>query len=650
MTRSRRPADASAREGVSRRSFLKESAAAGAAAAALGAGGLAASADAPEPAIRVPEEIPEALREAAAPADFPMNGAQVFARACRLEGLAALFCCPGNYQVINALAAEGIPTYGGRTEGSMCAAADGFIRVTGELAACSGTEGPGFTNMIMNIGAARAARTPLLVLASNMTVAGDDTEENIQRAYQQPTTEGLKKYGKRLISPNRVHEYAAYAFRQLRSGIPSPVHLDFTGEVARETFTGPQDLLYYHEQARYRTDSKPHPASADIARAVAMIERSERPMIVASTGVFYDRAWEALRTAAEQNDIAVVESGPSRGHFPDDHRLSASTAPDALLSADLVILVGQYCMPGIGEYAFDPEALYIRIDPDPSDIGRNLPIDLGIVSGERAALEALAAALPRRKRDGWAAELAAARSAFEQENEEWYRLGLEHSKSAGCVHPAVIARELAAFLHAGRLPKEQTTIVSGGYGIARYTRRYLRAFRPGQILNGAYQYGAIGPDVGYTVGAGAAVQLGAGVQKPYQGAPVVAITGDAGMGYSGMEIETLSKYRIPAVLIVYNNNAWGVYGTARRAPRALHMYLFQENLRYEKIAEGLGARGEYINRAEDFLPALERSYDVAAREGISTLINCQAIKEFWTNQYPPGMPRKVEPGCMAYYH
>ena len=193
-------------------------------------------------------------------------------------------------------------------------------------------------------------------------------------------------------------------------------------------------------------------------------------------------------------------------------------------------------------------------------------------------------------------------------------------------------------------------MVSGGYGIARYTRRWLRAHRPGQILNGAYQYGAIGPDVGYTVGAGAAVMNGVGPQAPYRGAPVFGITGDAGVGYSGMEFETLAKYRIPAVVLVYNNNAWGVFGSARRATRSMHMYLFQENLRYDKIAEGLGARGEYVTSPEQLREALPRSYEMAANDGVSTLINCQAIKEFWTNEYPPGLPRKVEPGCMAYYH
>src|SRR5262245_31892168 len=318
---------------VTRRDFLGSSASVGvAAAASLVAQSAQAKAEAAKsPAIRIPDEVTKTRDEAAKPANFPMDGAQVFAKFCKDEGLAALFCCPGNYPIINAIAAEGIPTYGGRTEGSMCSAADAFCRVTGEIAACSGTEGPGFTNMIMNVGCANAARSPLLVLASNMTISGDDTERRIQQAYQQPTTEGLKKYGKRLIDPNRIYEYAAYAFRQLKTGVPRPVHLDFPGEVARARFKEPGELQFYYDKTRYRTESKPHPAPADIRKAVDMIGKAERPMIVASTGVFYAKAWDALRAAAEKNDIAVVESGPSRGHFSDAHPLSASTAPDALL-------------------------------------------------------------------------------------------------------------------------------------------------------------------------------------------------------------------------------------------------------------------------------------------------------------------------------
>jgi thiamine pyrophosphate-dependent acetolactate synthase large subunit-like protein len=108
----------------------------------------------------------------------------------------------------------------------------------------------------------------------------------------------------------------------------------------------------------------------------------------------------------------------------------------------------------------------------------------------------------------------------------------------------------------------------------------------------------------------------------------------------------MAKYKLPVVMIVYNNNAWGIMSQGK----PIHMYLFQENLRYDKIGEALGARGEYVTRPEEFLPALKRSYQLAANERVSTVINCQAKREFWTSQFAPGFLGKVEPGCMAYSH
>jgi thiamine pyrophosphate-dependent acetolactate synthase large subunit-like protein len=622
---------------------------AGATAATLGAGtvGLAAAEEDIAP-IRVPDEF-ETAKSAPLPAvDFPMTGAQVFARACKAEGVAALFCCPGNYSVVHAISDTGIPTYGGRHEGSLCHAADAFTRVTGEIAATSGTEGPGFTDMICGIATANAARSPVLVLASNKTIFAEDTERGIQDAYQQPTTEGMRKYGKRLVTPARVHEYAGYAFRQLRSGVPKPVHLDFPAEIANARFRDASEIEYYYDKSKYRTETKPHPDPRAIEQAVALLREAERPIIVSSNGVFYSRAWDALRQVAERAQIPVVESGATKGQFPADHPLSADTAPAALASADLVLLVGQYCMPTQGEFAFGPDAKYIRIDPDAQDIGRNLPIDLGIVSCEKAALEALAAAVPQMRHDAWVAEVAAARAEFEAENEQFYQTGLGYTDA---VHPSVIGKELADFLHAGSLPRDRTTIVQGGYGIARYTRRYLRAFRPGQIMNGAYQYGAIGPDVGYTIGVAAAVQHGVGPQAAYKGHPIIAITGDAGFGYTGMEMETLSKYRLPAVVIVYNNNAWGTWEGQRNNKVGLPVHLFQENLRYDKLGEALGAHGEYVTTPGDFRPALERAYQVALDESRPSVVNVQAKKEFWLrDQYEPGFLGKIEPGVMSYYH
>lgn len=639
-----------------RRIFLGASAVA-AGAASVGMGGEAAAAPASEvgiPSIQIPSDLVESLAEEAKPGEFSgrgMTGAEVFARLCKDEELAALFCCPGNYTIINALAAAGIPAYGGRTEGAMCAMADGFSRATGEVTAASGTEGPGFTHMIMNIAAANAARTPLLVLASNMALSGDDRETFIQTGYQQPITTGLKKYGKRLIDPKRVHEYGAYAFRQMKSGVPGPAHLDFPAEVARARFKDSSELTDYYDKTKYRTESRACPSNREVEQVVAMISKAERPVIVAGQGVFQRKAWEALMQAAECNDLIVATSGPTRGAFPDDHRLCANTAPDALMSADLVVFIGQYCMPSPGEYRFGPDVKAIRVHPVQEDLGRNWPLEIGVVSDEKIFLESLADLLPKRKRDTWTAEVAAARKAFEDGLDKQYEKGLQYSRDTNQLHPAVMAKETADFLYHGDIDPREIVTGAGGWTSGLYGGRWLRANRPAQSIVPAYQFGAIGPDLAMMMGAGAAVQRGVGPQAAYQGAPVLCITSDAGAAYSLFEFDTAAKYKIPTICIVYNNDSWGMWPMAVRSPRSMHMYLFQENLRYDKLAEGLGVRGEYAQTPEQFRAALARSYQLAATEGASTLINVKALKEFTSaGQYPPGVSLNPEPGVGAVAH
>lgn len=606
------------------------------------------------PSIAIPKEVLESIKEAPKPGSFEgqgMTGAEVFAKLCKDEDLAALFCCPGNYTVINAIAAAGVPAYGGRCEGSMAAAADGFSRATGEVTACSGTEGPGLTNMIMNIASAAAARTPLLVLASNMQLAGDDRETFIQTGYQQPLTTGMKKYGKRLIAPERVWEYGAYAFRNLKSGVPGPVHLDFPGEVARAKFTDPSKLKDYYGKDKYRTESQATPAKKDVEKALDMIAKAERPLLIAGQGVFQNKAWEPLLKAAEKNELAVVTSGPTRGHFPDDHRLSAALSPDAVMSADLVIFVGQYCMPSPGEYRCNPDVKTIRVHPVAEDLGRNWPLDLGIVSSEGPFLEALADLLPARKRDKWIDELAGARQKFEKMLADQHALGVKYSKDTNHLHPAALCKEVTDFFYKGDIDPKQTVLGGGGWTIGVHIGRWQRAYRPGQGIVCPYQYGAIGPDLAMMIGASAAVQRGVGPQAPYKGAPTVCVSSDAGIAYSLFELDTAAKYKLPVIGIIYNNDCWGMWPSAVSSARSMHLYLFQQNLRYDEMAQGLGARGEYVRTPEELREALHRSYAAATNESMSTLINCQGMKDFTSaKNYPPGVALNPEPGCGAVAH
>src|SRR5690625_873325 len=417
---------------LSRRRFLKAGGMAGAALAASGVLGTAVAqanngAAVAEPTVApvVPKAFEDAKNAPLPEADWPLSGGQVFARICKEEGLAALFCCPGNYTVVHSIAEQGIPVVSHRDERSAGHAADAFIRASGELAACSGTEGPGFTNLITAVAEAKAARTPLLVLASNMQVSQDDAEAMLQMSspYEQATTEGMKKYGKRIITPERLSEYAAYAFRHLRTGEPMPVHLDFPSEVSEARVNSQADLWRSWGMDRYRAHSKPHPDMKAVEDAVRLIDGAQRPIIVASTGVFYSKGWDALVRLADKADIAMVTSGASYGHVPADHRLSADFAPNALASADVVVYVGQYNMPPAGEpggFVFSPDAKVVQIEPEAHKIGRNQPADVGIVSDERLALEALADFMPARSRAAWVEEIAAARREMLQVDRGYY--------------------------------------------------------------------------------------------------------------------------------------------------------------------------------------------------------------------------------------
>jgi thiamine pyrophosphate-dependent acetolactate synthase large subunit-like protein len=412
------------------------------------------------------------------------------------------------------------------------------------------------------------------------------------------------------------------------------VHLDFPLEVVTARFPDPSILERSYGKERYRSESRAYPGARDLQQAIEMINKSERPVLIAGHGLFVRKACDALMQAAEKHEMAVVGSGPVRGHFPDDHRLSGSMANEALMKADLVIFVGQYSMPVPEEWTLPPGVKTIRVHPEQGDLGRNWPIDLGIVSDEKVFMEALANGLPPKKRDSWVGEFAAAKRKWEQ-----------------ALHPFVLCKEVHDFLYKGDIDPKQTVTGWGGNMIGFGCMRWLRANRPGQEITVVYQFGPMGPDLAMMMGASVAVQRGVGPHAAYQGAPVVCVTGDAGMAYSLFELDTFVKYKLPVICIVYNNDCWGTFTMATETPNALHMYMFQENLRYDKMAEFLGTRGEYVRTPEELRAALKRSYDAAVKQGHSTLINCQGIKEFnLADKYPPGLDFAPEPGIGAIRH
>ncbi len=219
--------------------------------------------------------------------------------------------------------------------------------------------------------------------------------------------------------------------------------------------------------------------------------------------------------AAEKHEFAVVGSGPMRGHFPDDHRLSASLSPSALLSVDLVVFVGQYLMPTRSDYRLNPDAKAIRVHPVGEELGRNWPLDLGVVGDEAAFLEALADGLPAKKRDTWVAELAGARAKYSSLLDGYHTQALTYARSTGAVHPSIIGHEVHRFFYSGEpgTPDPKQTVASwGGFTCLQFVPPMLRANRPGQGIVSLYQLGMISSELPHALGAAVAVKRGVGSQ------------------------------------------------------------------------------------------------------------------------------------------
>ena len=232
-----------------------------------------------------------------------------------------------------------------------------------------------------------------------------------------------------------------------------------------------------------------------------------------------------------------------------------------------------------------------------------------------------------------------------------HKQGFDNSAKSGLLPLDRIARDIQNMMDthpAGTLAKATG---AGGWTSGLFAAKFMRAYRPAQTIVPAYQYGAIGPDMAMMMGVNVAVQRGVGPQKGYQGTPTICLTSDAGAAYSLFELDTAIKYGLPTINIIYNNNAWGVWPNAARSARSLQMYLFQENLRYDQMAQGLGAQGELVRTPEQFRAALARAYKAARDSKVSTLINCLATKDFTASKdYPPGISLPVEPGVGAVAH
>lgn len=527
-----------------------------------------------------------------------VDGGQLLAAALAKEKVSCIFTVSGGglNAFYNACPAHGIRVIHTRHEYGAAFMADGWARATGEPGVCVVTLGPGLTNAITGMLSSTMAATPLVVLSCATPVSRWDL--GTPQAFEHlPFVRPVTKWARTVYETRRVSEYVGSAFRHARSGRPGPVFLDFPVDVLAGRI--PEETVV--PSSGYRTEARPLGDPAQIERAIQLLEQAERPIIVSGSGVWWSGASEELVGLVECSGIPVFTGRIGRGAVPAEHPLSFGIASisvnDVFLKAtgdcDLVLMVGGRfdSMLGFGRPPiFSPSARAIQIDIEPEEIGRNRPIDVGIVADARMALRQMREALtPKaaRPREGWVERLRQEKARVQRE-----RAPLERSDAVP-IHPLRLLREIREFL------ARDAIIAVGSGDIDFWGEHYFEPYQPGCYLRSG-QVGALGSDIPYAVAA----------KLAHPDRQVLVLLGDGGFGYSAMEMDTAARYNAPVVCVIGNDRSWGMIKRQQEHTYGKEGIVGTElvDRPYEKVVEALGGYGERVHEPGELRPALERAF------------------------------------------
>ncbi len=326
-----------------------------------------------------------------------------------------------------------------------------------------------------------------------------------------------------------------------------------------------------------------------------MLKQAQRPVVITGTGVFWSGAMAELKEFVELSGIPFYTTPQGRGVIAEDHPLSFLGARNqAWKQADLALVVGTRLNFIIGyglPPRWAPELKIIQVDIHDEEIGRNRPVDVGIVGDAKTVLRQLIdegrATLGGRPELPWVETL---RGLDKRAQEKAASL---LNSDAVPIHPLRLCKEVRDFMD------RDAIIVVDGHEILNFARQSIPTFVPGHRIN-AGPNGCMGVAVPFG--------LGAKVAKP--DTQVIVLSGDGSFGFNGMEIDTMMRHNIPVLIVISNNGGWASVG-GMSAGRDL------EFSRYEKMAEVFGAHGEFVEKPQDIRPALER----AKKSGKPAVVN-----------------------------
>ena len=535
-----------------------------------------------------------------------LPGGRLVARLLRKEGVGTVFTLSGLHvaPIYAGCVDEGVRVVDLRHEQAAAHAADAWARLTRGAGVAIVTAGPGVTDAVTGVANAWAAQSPL-VLLGGAAPTFNQGRGSLQEMPQVPLFQPITKWADRVPSPELVPSFLAKAFRVARAGRPGPVFLELPWDV----LSNGADGALADAQALYRTDARSPGDPVKLDAALALLARAERPVVMAGSSIWRDDAVAALGALADRAGIPIYLNGMGRGCLPREHpAFFELSRKDALAAADVVLVVGTPLDFRLGygtEPTFAPGARVVQVDVEAAEIGRNRPIDVGIVGDSRSVLSALA--------DGWKGTVPPEwpRHLREQERARRERQRAYEESDQRPIHHFRLARALDTLAaRAG-----DVTWVADGGNVVAVAAKVLRVPGPGRWLDP----GPLG-----TLGVGAPFAIAAKLLAPER--PVCVIQGDGAFGLNGFDFETAVRFGLPMVIVVGNDAAWGQIRIPQRGlfgeEKAIATKLAPT--RYDRVVEAFGGKGEHVEDPRDLVPAIERAFASGAVYCVDVAIDPEA--------------------------
>jgi thiamine pyrophosphate-dependent acetolactate synthase large subunit-like protein len=476
--------------------------------------------------------------------------------------------------------------------------ADGLYRLTGKPGVVIGNQGPGVANLAPAAIAAAKENIPTIFIAGQRERYFDQQVRRGQFQYtRQPRyfEEAMKFVGV-IEHPDNIDDIFHEAFRQAFTGKPGPVYIEYPQDFSAATHTfGP-----LKQSAEYRLVQQ-SADSASLERALALLENAQQPVLLVGNGVFVSRAQEAVNRLASALRCPVITTPGAQSRLLDVLDASAPyatpAANEAIAQADVVLAVGteigEPLHYGTGRHWLEgrKDRQWIYVERDGTAVGVNRPIDVPLVGDLRDVVPQLQALVDDRQ---FTARFPERFSGLQEQAQTELAAAVEAAPVGPPIHPAHMAHEVAAAM------PENPVIIRDGGAVSLWGMAFGGI--DSSDIHWSQNFGHLGTGIPHAIGA----QLAVGDSRR-----VVLVSGDSAFQFHISELETAVRKNLPIVFVVGCDYAWGlevkVYDLGFGKEASYTEARWGDQVRFDRIAEGYGAHGEFVERREDIGPAIERA-------------------------------------------